>query len=239
MTPHVPGPGHPIGINPEWHLDRPGDDVGVAALTVDLPTAASTHEFGRVRLAPLLQPGDLVVVSGRLGIGKTALIQGVGVGLEVGEPVLSPTFVIARVHRGGRIPLVHVDAYRLGSVLEIDDLDLDADVAASVTMVEWGEGLVEQLADEHLLIELTWGLSSGGLPANRQEGDRSAGLESGGYRENRQADDPNDADEPRSARLTPYGPGWRARLARTRGCLGWMSCLSSRSTPRHRWSSLA
>ena len=125
------------------------------SITIALPTAASTREFGRDRLAPLLEPGDLVIASGTLGAGKTALVQGIGAGLRVDGAVLSPTFVIARVHRGGRIPLVHVDAYRLGSVREIDDLDLDAILAEAVTVVEWGEGLVEQLTDEHLLIELS------------------------------------------------------------------------------------
>jgi tRNA threonylcarbamoyladenosine biosynthesis protein TsaE len=67
---------------------------------------------------------------------------------------VSPTFVIARVHRGGRVPLVHVDAYRLGSVAEVDDLDLDAELDESVTVVEWGEGLVERLAPDRLEIRL-------------------------------------------------------------------------------------
>jgi len=125
------------------------------SLMVNLPTATSTHEFGRDHLAPLLEPGDLIIASGPLGVGKTALVQGIGAGLRIEERVLSPTFVISRVHRGGRVPLVHVDAYRLGSVREIDDLDLDADLAESVTVVEWGEGLVEHLSAEHLLIELS------------------------------------------------------------------------------------
>jgi tRNA threonylcarbamoyl adenosine modification protein YjeE len=118
-----------------------------------LPTPADTHALG-VQLAGLLQPGDLVVLSGPLGAGKTALTQGIGAGLGVTGPVTSPTFVLARVHRGGRLPLVHVDAYRLGSLADVDDLDLDASAAESVTVVEWGHGLVEQLADEHLLVEL-------------------------------------------------------------------------------------
>jgi tRNA threonylcarbamoyladenosine biosynthesis protein TsaE len=118
-----------------------------------LPTAADTHALG-VELAGLFRPGDLVVLVGPLGAGKTALTQGIGVGLGVGGPVTSPTFVIARVHSGGRVPLVHVDAYRLGSVADVDDLDLDASAADSVTVVEWGQGLVEQLADEHLEVRL-------------------------------------------------------------------------------------
>ena len=121
-----------------------------------LPAPEDTHALGRA-LAEVLQPGDLVVLVGPLGAGKTALTQGIGAGLGVGEPVTSPTFVIARVHRGGRIPLVHADAYRLGSGADVDDLDLDASAAESVTVVEWGRGLVEQLADEHLEIRLERG----------------------------------------------------------------------------------
>jgi tRNA threonylcarbamoyladenosine biosynthesis protein TsaE len=118
-----------------------------------LPTPADTRALGR-ELAELLRPGDLVVLVGPLGAGKTALTQGIGDGLGVREPVTSPTFVIARVHRTDRVPLVHVDAYRLGSVADVDDLDLDVTVADSVTVVEWGQGLVEQLADEHLEVHL-------------------------------------------------------------------------------------
>ena len=118
-----------------------------------LPTVADTQAFGRA-LAGLLRPGDLVVLAGPLGAGKTALTQGIGAGLGVPGPVTSPTFVLARVHRGGRVPLVHVDAYRLGSMADVDDLDLDATAGEAVTVVEWGHGLVEQLADEHLVVEL-------------------------------------------------------------------------------------
>ena len=118
-----------------------------------LPTPEATHALGRT-LAGILRPGDLVVLAGPLGAGKTALTQGIGAGLGVREPVTSPTFVIARVHRDGRIPLVHVDAYRLVSVADVDDLDLDAAAGDAVTVVEWGQGLVEQMADEHLEIRL-------------------------------------------------------------------------------------
>ena len=121
-----------------------------------LATVEDTRAFG-VELAGLLRPGDLVVLSGPLGAGKTALTLGIGAGLGVPGPVTSPTFVLSRVHRGGRLPLVHVDAYRLGSLLDVDDLDLDATVEESVTVVEWGHGLVEQLADEHLVVELARG----------------------------------------------------------------------------------
>ena len=118
-----------------------------------LPTVADTQAFGR-QLAELLGPGDLVVLAGPLGAGKTALTQGIGAGLGVPGPVTSPTFVLARVHRGGRVPLVHVDAYRLSGMADVDDLDLDATTEEAVTVVEWGHGLVEQLADEHLVVEL-------------------------------------------------------------------------------------
>lgn len=118
-----------------------------------LPTVADTQAFGR-ELAALLRPGDLVVLAGPLGAGKTALTQGIGAGLGVPGPVTSPTFVLARVHRGGRLPLVHVDAYRLRGMADVDDLDLDATTEEAVTVVEWGHGLVEQLADEHLVVEL-------------------------------------------------------------------------------------
>ena len=118
-----------------------------------LPTVDDTRALGAA-LAGLLRPGDLVVLVGPLGAGKTALTQGIGSALGVREPVTSPTFVLARVHRDGRLPLVHVDAYRLGGTADVDDLDLDVTVADSVTVVEWGQGLVEQLADEHLEVRL-------------------------------------------------------------------------------------
>jgi tRNA threonylcarbamoyladenosine biosynthesis protein TsaE len=112
-----------------------------------------TRACGRA-LGKLLRAGDLVVLSGPLGAGKTAFAQGIGAGLGVAGEVTSPTFVIARIHRGGRVPLVHVDAYRLGGAPEVDDLDLDASVEESVTVVEWGEGLVERLADAYLEVRI-------------------------------------------------------------------------------------
>jgi tRNA threonylcarbamoyladenosine biosynthesis protein TsaE len=118
-----------------------------------LPAVEDTRALGQA-LAELLRPGDLVVLAGPLGAGKTALTQGSGAGLGVPGAVTSPTFVLARVHRGGRLPLVHVDAYRLARMADIDDLDLDATAGEAVTVVEWGHGLVEQLADEHLVVEL-------------------------------------------------------------------------------------
>jgi tRNA threonylcarbamoyladenosine biosynthesis protein TsaE len=127
-----------------------------------LATVDDTRAFGRA-LAGVLRAGDLVLLTGPLGAGKTALAQGIGAGLGVAGVVTSPTFVIARVHRpdparGGRLPMVHVDAYRLGAVAdpraEVDDLDLDASVEDSVTVVEWGEGVVEQLSEAYLEVRI-------------------------------------------------------------------------------------
>lgn len=116
-----------------------------------VPTAESMHALGR-RLATLLQPGDLVLARGELGAGKTALTQGIGAGLDVQGAVISPTFVLSRVHRSrsGGPTLVHVDAYRLADLAELEDLDLDESLADSVTVVEWGEGKAEQLSDARL-----------------------------------------------------------------------------------------
>jgi tRNA threonylcarbamoyladenosine biosynthesis protein TsaE len=123
----------------------------VPALTV--PTAEDMRALGE-RLAADLVAGDLVVLTGELGAGKTTFVRGLAAGLGATGPVLSPTFVIARVYSGGRVPLVHVDAYRLGSRVEVDDLDLDADVAESVTVVEWGEGLVEGLTPDRIVVTI-------------------------------------------------------------------------------------
>ncbi|MCW2501285.1 MAG: putative ATPase or kinase [Frankiales bacterium] len=119
-----------------------------------LATVEDTRAFGRA-LAQDLRAGDLVVLSGPLGAGKTALTQGIGEGLGVSGRVTSPTFVIARVHRGP-LPLVHVDAYRLrdSGVLDLDDLEIDEELDRAVVVVEWGEGVVEQLADSHLEVRL-------------------------------------------------------------------------------------
>jgi len=129
--------------------------TGTGALEVLVPTAGAMRRLGE-RLAGLLRAGDLLLLSGDLGAGKTTLTQGIGAALGVRGAVTSPTFVIARVHPSlsGGPPLVHVDAYRLGSVAEVDDLDLDAALGESVTVVEWGGGLVEGLAPDRLELTL-------------------------------------------------------------------------------------
>jgi tRNA threonylcarbamoyladenosine biosynthesis protein TsaE len=144
---------------------------------VVLPAPDDTESLGR-RLAGRLRRGDLVLLSGELGAGKTTLARGLGGGLGVRGDVTSPTFVIARVHPSvtDGPALVHVDAYRLGDLAEVDDLDLDASLEESVTVVEWGEGKVEGLADDRLEIAL------------------------------RRGSDP--ADETRTAHLRPVGPRW-------------------------------
>lgn len=123
---------------------------------VMLETPEDTRAFGR-RLGRLLRAGDVLVLTGDLGAGKTTLTQGLAEGLGVRGPITSPTFVIARVHPSlvGGPALVHVDAYRLGSAMELDDLDLDADLDQSVTVIEWGAGMAEQLSSDRLGITLT------------------------------------------------------------------------------------
>jgi tRNA threonylcarbamoyladenosine biosynthesis protein TsaE len=121
-----------------------------------IATDAAMRDLGR-ELAARLRAGDLVILTGPLGAGKTTLVQGIGQGLGVRGPVTSPTFVIARVHpalAGSGPALVHADAYRLGSISEVDDLDLDADAATAVTVIEWGEGLAEGLAEDRLEISI-------------------------------------------------------------------------------------
>jgi tRNA threonylcarbamoyladenosine biosynthesis protein TsaE len=175
-------------------------------------TAGEMRELGR-RLASALTAGDLVILSGGLGAGKTTLTKGIGDGLGVRGPITSPTFVIARVHppiapaptaspttasaptaspttapaAGPRPALVHADAYRLGGVLELDDLDLDTDLASSVTVVEWGEGLAEGLSADRLEIAIE-AVAVGGADAT----------------------DPDDlaGDLPRTVRISSVGQRW-------------------------------
>src|SRR4051812_37608936 len=130
---------------------NPAESAGVQ-ITVTSPE--QMRELGR-RLAKLLRAGDLVMLTGELGAGKTTLTRGLGEGLDVRGAVTSPTFVIARVHPslGDGPPLVHVDAYRLSGGLDaMEDLDLDVSLPDSVIVVEWGEGKVEELTDARLQV---------------------------------------------------------------------------------------
>ena len=116
---------------------------------------APAHDADQMRalgaeLAALLRPGDVVILDGPLGAGKTTFTQGIGTAMSVRGPVTSPTFVIARTHPGPGPALVHVDAYRLHGSVEVDDLDLDGDLERAVTVVEWGAGKVEGLAPDRL-----------------------------------------------------------------------------------------
>ncbi|WP_193046122.1 tRNA (adenosine(37)-N6)-threonylcarbamoyltransferase complex ATPase subunit type 1 TsaE [Mycolicibacterium baixiangningiae] len=130
--------------------------------TAELATAQDTMALG-ARLGGQLRAGDVVVLSGPLGAGKTVLAKGIAEAMDVDGPVTSPTFVLARVHRArrpGRPAMVHVDMYRLldhpGADLlaELDSLDLDTDLDDAVVVVEWGEGVAERLSDNHLDIRL-------------------------------------------------------------------------------------
>lgn len=137
--------------------------------TVEIPTAEAMRALGE-RLARQVQAGDVLVLSGELGAGKTTFTQGLGTGLGVRGGVTSPTFVIARVHPSltDGPALVHVDAYRLGGSAELDDLDLDTDLADAVTVVEWGSGLAEALADAWLEVRI-----------GRATGDTAAAVDAG------------------------------------------------------------
>ncbi len=117
-----------------------------------IPTSEDMHELG-IKLAKELKAGDLVILIGPLGAGKTTLTRGVGEGLAVEGNVSSPTFVIARTHKRAELPpLVHVDAYRLGSPAELDDLDIP--FASSIVLVEWGQGLTQDISEHWLEVEL-------------------------------------------------------------------------------------
>ncbi|WP_085370239.1 tRNA (adenosine(37)-N6)-threonylcarbamoyltransferase complex ATPase subunit type 1 TsaE [Leifsonia sp. NCR5] len=164
-----------------------------------VPTAAEMHTFG-VELSAILHAGDLVVLSGPLGAGKTTMTRGIGDGLQVRGPVTSPTFVLARTHPSvvGGPPLVHVDAYRLGSALELDDLDID--FARSVVVVEWGSGMLDGVAESWLEVEIA--RPTGAAAADGDDGDVEDG-----------EDAELDADEPRTVTVTGFGPRWAAAAA--------------------------
>ena len=162
---------------PNVELRRP-----LRTFIFDVPDANAMRELGS-GLAAELRAGDLIVLSGELGAGKTTFTQGVGAGLRVRGDVTSPTFVIARVHPSldGGPDLVHVDAYRLGGIHELDDLDLDTSLDAAVTVVEWGEGVAEGLAESRLEVRIIRALAH---------------------------EDEHDDRDPRRVLMTPIGPRW-------------------------------
>ena len=134
-------------------------DVTAPTVSTVREVTAATDDAMRALgrdLAALTRPGDLLILSGPLGAGKTTLTQGLGAGLGVRGSVTSPTFIISRVHPSlvGGPALVHVDAYRLGGPDEIDDIDLDMTLPDSVTVVEWGEGVAEELSEDRLEIRI-------------------------------------------------------------------------------------
>jgi tRNA threonylcarbamoyl adenosine modification protein YjeE len=162
-----------------------------------VPTAADMHTFG-VELAAILRAGDLVVLSGPLGAGKTTMTRGIGDGLQVRGPVTSPTFVLARTHPSvvGGPPLVHVDAYRLGSALELDDLDID--FARSVVVVEWGAGMLDGVTESWLEVQIARPTGAADV----------AGDSASGGEDDTDDDAELDADEPRTVTVNGYGPRW-------------------------------
>ena len=163
-----------------------------------IPDAENMHEFG-IELAGLLRAGDLLVLTGPLGAGKTTFTRGLGEGLQVRGAVTSPTFVLARTHPSlvGGPPLVHVDAYRLASAMELDDLDID--FARSIVVVEWGRGLLDGITESWLDLEIE-------RPTGAAQGARAEAAD--GAADDLADDLADTLDEPRTVTLTGHGPRW-------------------------------
>lgn len=138
-------------------------------MDISVTTPTQTRDLG-ARLAKLLRAGDLVMLSGELGAGKTTLTQGIGAGLGVAQPVSSPTFIVARVHPAppGGLALIHADAYRITSLEDLETLDLDTALDRAVVVVEWGSGLTEGLSEDRLEIQVQ--RPQGGFVAPDEDG---------------------------------------------------------------------
>lgn len=122
-------------------------------LQISTHSPADTLALGR-RFAAVLTAGDVVLLSGRLGSGKTLFAAGIAEGLGITERITSPSFVISRIHRDGFLPLVHADVYRLGTQAEFDDLELPDDAADGVLLIEWGNTVVAGLGESHLVVRI-------------------------------------------------------------------------------------
>jgi tRNA threonylcarbamoyladenosine biosynthesis protein TsaE len=174
---------------------------GAVELTV--ADADAMEALGR-RVSGLLRAGDLLVLTGPLGAGKTTFTRGLGEGLEVRGQVASPTFVLARTHpTASGTPLVHVDAYRLSGEAELDDLDLDFE--GSIVVVEWGAGLLDGVAESWLdiVIERPTGAAEGHVAEASDDGPTGHGSD-----DEHDASDPDVPDEPRRVTITPHGTRW-------------------------------
>lgn len=179
--------------------------------TLRVGTADETHALAAV-LGAQLRAGDLLVLTGELGAGKTTFTQGLGEGLGVRAGIISPTFVLVRIHpnlpdgpRPGGPDLVHVDAYRLGSASEIDDIDLENTMDSAVTVVEWGRGRVEHLSESRLEVDLVRSLGGAQAPARLPEPAESPATT--GDAEVLDFDTDDD-DEPRTIVIRGFGPRW-------------------------------
>lgn len=187
----------------------------MTTLTIDSPERMA--ELGAA-IAGQLRAGDLVLLNGELGAGKTTLTRAIGETLGIRGTVTSPTFVLARTHprlEAGEVasnpdaaadlaPLVHVDAYRLGSAVELDDLDIDFE--ASIVVVEWGAGLLDGVSPSWLNVDIVRPTGAGTAPTASREHDA--------------ADDfSEEAVEPRTVTVTGHGAKWAE--------MGWLDVLSN------------
>lgn len=128
-------------------------------MTINAATTAATETQNLgAAIAELARPGDVVLLAGELGAGKTALVQGFGRGLGITEPITSPTFMLARQHSGGRLVLHHLDVYRLEQMQEVFDVGLPEVLdEGGVTVIEWGDAIAPAIPADFLEVRLTFG----------------------------------------------------------------------------------